>query len=137
MKKTIVATVLFASTLIASDITVKVTKLLNKNGKLSIGLYNKNDETFANMSKYYKGVHLVINDSKVIYTFENIPNGTYAVSVIHDENKNKELDKNFFGIPKEGYGFSNNIRPSFRGANFEESKFKLSSDKNIVINIGY
>jgi uncharacterized protein (DUF2141 family) len=26
--------------------------------------------------------------------------------VIHDENRNGELDTNMFGIPKEGYGFS-------------------------------
>ncbi len=137
MKKLILSTVLFASTIIASDIIVEITGLLNQNGKLSIGLYNKNDDTFANMSKYYKGVNLIINDKKAIYTFENISNGTYAISVIHDENENKELDKNFFGVPKEGYGFSNNIRPTFRGANFQESKFKLNSDKTIVINIGY
>ena len=137
MKKLILSTVLFASTIMASDITVEVTKLLNKNGKLSIGLYNKNDDTFANISKYYKGVHLVINDKKVTYIFKNIQNGTYAISVIHDENENKELDKNFFGIPKEGYGFSNNIRPSFRSANFEESKFILNSDKIINIKMEY
>lgn len=137
MRKLILGTVLFASTLIANDITVEVTNLLNTNGKLSIGLYNKNDDTFANMSKYYKSVNLKIDDSKVIYRFKNIPNGTYAVAVVHDENENKELDKNFFGVPKEGYGFSNNIRPSFRGANFEESKFELMSNKNVVIKIGY
>ncbi|MEA1892193.1 MAG: DUF2141 domain-containing protein, partial [Campylobacterota bacterium] len=108
-----------------------------KNGKLSIGLYNKDDDTFANMTKYYKGVNLKIDSNKTSYTFKNIPNGTYVISVIHDENENKKLDKNFLGVPTEGYGFSNNIRPSFRGANFEESKFKLSGNKNIVIEIGY
>jgi uncharacterized protein (DUF2141 family) len=137
MKKLILSTVLFASTLVASDITVEVTNLLNKNGKVAIGLFNKNDDTFSKLEKAYKGIHLGINGSKVIYTFKDIPNGTYAISVMHDENDNKKLDKNFFGIPKEGFGFSNNIRPSFRGANFEESKFELNSDKNIVIKIGY
>ena len=137
MKKLILGTVLTASILSANNITVEVTNILNQNGKIAIGLYNKDDDTFASMSKYYKAINLEINDKNVIYTFKNIPNGTYAISVIHDENENQKLDKNFFGIPKEGYGFSNNIRPSFRSANFEESKFKLNSDKNIVINIGY
>jgi len=137
MKKIILSAVLFASTLIASDITVEVTKLSNTNGKLSIGLYNKNDDTFAKLSKQYRGVHLEINDSKIIYAFKNIPNGTYAIAVIHDENDNGKLDKNFLGIPKEGYGFSNNIRPTFRSANFEESKFELNDDKSITIEIGY
>ena len=38
----------------------------------------------------------------------NLPPGNYGVAVIHDENKNKKLDRNFLGIPKEGFGFANN-----------------------------
>jgi uncharacterized protein (DUF2141 family) len=50
-----------------------------------------------------------------------VPPGRYAVVVIHDENSNMKLDRNFFGIPKEGFGFSNNPRviiaaPSFAAA---------------------
>jgi len=137
MKRLILGVVLATLMLSANSINVEVTNILNKNGKISIGLYNKDDDTFSNMSKYYKGVNLDINDTKVVYTFKNIPNGTYAISIIHDENENKKLDKNFFGIPTEGYGFSNNIRPSFRGATFKESMFTLNSDKNIVIKMGY
>ena len=55
---------------------------------------------------------------------EDIPPGTYALAVIHDENMNGKLDTNFLGIPKEGYGFSNGAKsllgaPSFSAASFE------------------
>ena len=33
--------------------------------------------------------------------------------------------------------YANNIRPTFKGASFDESKFELYSDKDIVINLGY
>ena len=42
--------------------------------------------------------------------FEDIPPGTYAIAVIHDENMNGKLDTNVFGIPTEGYGFSKDAR---------------------------
>ena len=50
-----------------------------------------------------------------------VPPGRYGVVVIHDENSNMKLDRNFFGVPKEGFGFSNNPRvvvsaPSFQAA---------------------
>ena len=32
--------------------------------------------------------------------------GTYAIAVFHDLNGNGKLDRNFFGIPSEPYGFS-------------------------------
>src|SRR3546814_11344781 len=34
--------------------------------------------------------------------------GRYSVALYHDENGNKEFDKDFLGIPSEGYGFSKN-----------------------------
>jgi uncharacterized protein (DUF2141 family) len=39
---------------------------------------------------------------------QNLPAGDYGVVVIHDENKNHKLDRNFIGFPKEGFGFANN-----------------------------
>jgi uncharacterized protein (DUF2141 family) len=39
---------------------------------------------------------------------EHLPPGNYGVAVIHDENRNAKLDRNFIGIPKEGFGFANN-----------------------------
>lgn len=52
--------------------------------------------------------------------FGNLPSGTYALALIHDENGNGKLDT-VLGIPKEGFGFSKNpaIRfgpPSFKSA---------------------
>lgn len=55
--------------------------------------------------------------------FEDIPPGTYAIAVIHDENMNGKLETNWLGIPTEGYGFSNDAKgmigvPSFSAASF-------------------
>ena len=55
--------------------------------------------------------------------FEDIPPGTYAIAVIHDENRNGKLDTNLVGISTEGYGFSNDVKglagaPSFSAASF-------------------
>ncbi|MBL0686563.1 MAG: DUF2141 domain-containing protein [Sulfurospirillum sp.] len=137
MKKIVLIVMLFTKSILANDITVEVSELINEKGKLSIGLYNQNDDTFADMTKHYKGVHLIIDKMKIVYTFQDVPNGTYAISIFHDENENEILDKNFFGMPKEGYGFSNNIRPTFRGATFEESKFDVKNSQIIKIIIGY
>ena len=133
MKKVILGTLTTLAPLLASNLTVEVTNIKNKHGKVAIGLYNKDDKTFANPEKYYKAIFIEIDSKKVVYTFENIPNGTYAVSVMHDENESGKLDKNILGIPKEGYGFSNNVKPAFRSANFKEAKFELLCNKTVNI----
>lgn len=59
--------------------------------------------------------------------------GTYALSVIHDENENDKLDTNFIGIPKEAFGFSNNPRIYFGPPSFEKASFELNKDSAITI----
>jgi uncharacterized protein (DUF2141 family) len=64
-----------------------------------------------------------IHDKQVTEEFKVAP-GKYGVVVIHDENQNQKLDRNFLGIPKEGFGFANNPRvllsaPSFQAASVQ------------------
>jgi uncharacterized protein (DUF2141 family) len=49
--------------------------------------------------------------------------GNYAIAVIHDENRNGELDTNMFGIPKEGYGFSSGAKVTMSAPSFSDAVF--------------
>ena len=70
--------------------------------------------------------------------FKGLHEGVYAVSVFHDENMNQKLDKNFVGVPKEGYGASNNPKKKMGPPSFEETKFELSgSEQSLEIKLIY
>jgi len=53
-------------------------------------------------------------------TFQ-VPPGRYGIVVIHDENDNMKLDRDFVGIPKEGFGFANNPRVIISAPSFQAS----------------
>jgi uncharacterized protein (DUF2141 family) len=53
--------------------------------------------------------------------WRDLPAGDYGVAAIHDENSNAKLDRNFLGIPKEGFGFANNPRVIWGPAPFKEA----------------
>ncbi len=57
----------------------------------------------------------------------NMPSGVYSVVIYHDLNANGELDRYFFGLPKEAYGFSNNARGSVGIPDFETSSFRVGT----------
>ncbi len=103
-----------------STLTVNVENLKNDKGDILIGLYDKPDNFPRKASA---GQVVRVTDKSMSVVFDDIHPGSYAVSVLHDENQNKDLDQNRVGIPKEGYGFSNNVMgvmgpPSFRKATF-------------------
>jgi uncharacterized protein (DUF2141 family) len=76
-----------------------------------------------------------ITGTTVRYTFEGVPTGTYAVSVMHDENANGKLDANFLGIPTEGYGVSNNHTHAMSAPTWDESKFDVKDGQDVRLGI--
>ena len=107
-------------------LVVNIKNIKNTNGDILIGLY---DSTSNFPRKVSTGKVVKVEDKEMQITFADIKPGNYAVSVLHDENQNKDLDQGKLGIPKEGYGFSNNVMgvmgpPSFRKARFVISRVR-------------
>jgi uncharacterized protein (DUF2141 family) len=101
---------------------VEVVNIKNNSGSIRVGLFD-NEKDF--LKKAVLGESVLANGEKVNVVIENIPAGEYAISVIHDENDNEELDVNFLGIPKEGFGFGNDAKGSFGPPSFEKAKVKI------------
>ncbi len=134
--------VLLSSFAIPNDtsysLTVEVKGLRNSIGEVQFTLYNKDgsipDEHFK---KYYKLLKAEIINGSSTVRFENIPQGTYAVNILHDENKNGEIDKGFI-LPKEGIGFSNIESIGLRNKpSFSKASFDLKSDRTIEVKVIY
>jgi len=64
-----------------------------------------------------------------------VPAGEYAIALYHDENNNGKCDRNFFGIPKEGFAFSNNVKPFLSAPSFKSCKFSVPQRKKISITL--
>jgi uncharacterized protein (DUF2141 family) len=120
------------------SLKVKVNGLRNSKGVVVFALYNKDksipDEHFKH---YYLKQTAEIKNNSSATTFENLPEGKYAVSILHDENKNGIIDKGFV-LPVEGVGFSNyqsiglTNRPKFKNASI-----LLNSDKELTVKVIY
>ena len=116
----------------SAKIKVKVVNLNDRKGNVSIGLFN-NGEGFPKKDSGKIGVEIPIVKSEVEFTFENLTNGTYAVAVYHDENKNGKLDRSFLGWPIEDYVFSNYAEGNFGPPSFENACFELKDFLEIIL----
>ncbi len=107
-------------------VTINVSGMKNSNGKCKVWFFDKADGFPTDEKKAVKCVEAPINGNKSQFVFENIPAGTYAVGVIHDENGNHKFDTNFMGIPKEAYGTTNDVRGGIGGPpKFEPAKITI------------
>jgi uncharacterized protein (DUF2141 family) len=108
------------------SIEVKVMEIREAKGDIRVGLFN-NEGDF--LKKAVEGKVVKASTEGVTVVFENLPEGDYAVSVLHDENGNGEMDKNVMGIPKEGFAFGNNAMGTFGPPSFEKSKVVVKKGK--------
>ena len=116
------------------SLTVSIKNISSDKGTLRVGIFNSQTD-FLKKQLYGQIIKSKSGDMKVV--FENIPVGAYAISIIHDENENGELDSNLFGIPKEGFGFSNDAMGTFGPPSFEKASFNLKENSTMTVNLKY
>jgi len=126
------------SSLSSGTLTIEISNFRNNHGQACVALFNR-EEAFPKLSeKAVRISYATITGLKSFVVFANLPGGEYAVSVLHDENDNKKMDTNFFGIPKEGVGASNDAKGHFGPPRYRDAKFIFNGDKQTIhIDITY
>lgn len=112
-------------------LTIKITNIRSAEGNIRVALRSDENTIVA-----FKIVEIDPKTLTAEAVFENLPEGTYGVATIHDENKNGKLDFNESGVPTEGYGHSNNPQRRPGPPSFDETKFAFAapgSNLNIAL----
>lgn len=99
-------------------LTIEIRNLKNNTGKVLI-------EIRGGKNNFIKGISADIVKQTSVITIDSLNEGEYSFKFFHDENNNKKLDVNLIGIPKEGFGFSNNAKGTFGPPAFKKTIFKL------------
>ena len=124
-----------------ASLTVSVSGMRNDKGQVFIQLWNASSGFPKQAEKAYKYVAVDANkavNGVITTTFSTLAPGTYAVSILHDENRNGKMDTNAFGIPSEGWAVSNNVITHLHAPSYEQASFKLlPSGQTISIALHY
>jgi len=105
-------------------LNIKINGLKNNNGQVVMELKDALENTI-------KSITGNIDNNQCNILIDSIATGEYTILYFHDENKNNKLDTNILGIPKEGYGFSNNASGKYGPPPIEKRIFDISEDKSM------
>ena len=96
---------------------------------IRVAVYSANaPEQFPSDDKFYRGIVSEAAGDRLTVLIPDLPSGKYAVGVYVDNNRNGRQDKNFFGVPKEKYGFSNDVRGIFGPPDFAAAAFDIGEN---------
>ena len=110
-----------------ADIELHIENIKEEGGTLWVHIFKDREAFPAESHKAYRLDSGYVNDGKSRIIVKQIPFGTYALTIHHDKNNNEKMDKDFFGLPAEQYGLSNNPKIFMSLPGFDECRFEVDT----------
>jgi uncharacterized protein (DUF2141 family) len=116
---------------VPSTLSIEFTDVRNTDGTLYIFIYNYQNQYPDNPYKHFEIDKRHVNCNRLLVNIPDMVKGKYAISILDDENANEDMDF-FFGIPTEGYAFSNNVRPILSMPDYEDILFDFQGENKLL-----
>jgi uncharacterized protein (DUF2141 family) len=120
-------------------LSVVVNGIRHQKGEICFRVYaNEKGFPMSSTSEAQSGCAKITGNS-VTKEFSGLKPGTYAVAIVDDQNGDRKLNKDFFGIPKEGFGISKNPTVSIQTGTpkFRDASFVVNKDTTVNIIMKY
>ena len=105
-------------------LVVHIDGLESADGNLRFSLFDSKKNF---MKRPIRAEIVQIADRQGTWTVEDLPFGEYAVLVHHDVNGNGEMERHWYGPPKEPSGASNDAPAKLGPPKYKDAKFQLDA----------
>ena len=113
------------------NLTIKVEGLQSRQGQVCVSLFAGSQGFPDRSDRAVRAQCVPVEQVQTVVTFQDLPLGNYAIAVFHDRNGNGKLDRNFLGIPTEGFGFSRNPTIRTGAPRFSEAAVFVAGTETI------
>lgn len=120
----------FASAANAAELAIEVVGVRSDAGVIRVALC-ADEECYKNNGPFVANAQMPADQAGARTVIDNLSPGEYAAVFYHDEDNDAEFDKGWF-VPKEGFGFSNDIEPVFGRPPFYAVKFFIPQDGTAI-----
>ena len=114
-------------------LTVEIDGLRNSAGNIDLLVFDQSQGWPDEIPYSIRKFEVRAVQGNMLVKVPNLPAGEYAVIVVHDENLNRRIDKDWRGVPIEQWGMSNNPRVYMTTPAFHRAKFHMQSDMEIHV----
>jgi uncharacterized protein (DUF2141 family) len=108
------------------SLTLHVDGFRNQKGVIGCAVFKNSKGWPEQDDDAFTRAAIPITSGTAVLSFQHVPAGRYGIACLHDENANHHLDRNFFRIPKEGFGFANNPRVVFAPPSWREASVEVA-----------
>ena len=121
---------LFSFTSENATLNIEIRNVRNHRGVIRISIYTSENQYPYHPARTYVVIKDSLTDGMVRTTIRDLAPGIYGLCFLDDENSSGQMENNMIGIPKEGFGFANNVKPFLKRPDFDQIQFRLGSGTN-------
>lgn len=121
----------------AQELTMRITGIKQGKGDILIAVFRGAEGFPSDTKKAVELLRATPVDGKAELTVKSLTAGRYAVSLFQDTNGDGLLNTNFLGIPKEGYGVSNNAFNTFSAPLYKDAYFLFPETALLTMQLKY
>ncbi|MGD1855296.1 MAG: DUF2141 domain-containing protein [Leptolyngbyaceae cyanobacterium] len=121
-----------------TQLAVEITGLNEPQGQVCLNLFDSGTGFPGDRDRAVQTLCVEPTAAPLLVAFDDLAPGSYAVSAFHDANGDSTLNRNFVGMPTEGFGFSRNPEALTGPPDFGEAVvFVAGAQTQIEIELSY
>ena len=114
----------------SAELLVSIDHIKSDNGTVLAQLFFGEENYQNKKSKEYAMLNAKTGQGEL--RFSDLIPGDYVVRLYHDENNNQKMDANAFGMPTEGYAFSNEAIGNMGPPKYKDMVVTIKADDQLV-----
>lgn len=116
-----------------TSLSITITHIKSGEGIVRVALYDHPDQFPYDPARKFVLSKKNMKDNMLSLNIPDLKEGIFVISLLDDVNGNDQMDYNIIHIPKEGYGFSNDIRPGLKPPPYEKCTFSVKKGENQMV----
>jgi uncharacterized protein (DUF2141 family) len=116
--------------------TLTVDQVAYSKGKIYVGFYEAKNNFPKHGQHAFRKVIETNGTASITTIWGDIPPAEYALAVYQDINNNDHLETGMFGIPKEPFGLSTNLKAGlFNMPTFKKCKVSIKEGTSLTVHL--
>ena len=113
-----------------TTLEIRISNIRNRYGVVRISVYTAPVQYPYNPWRTYTVSKDSLRAGVIQTTIRDLEPGIYGLCFLDDENRSGQMENNMIGIPLEGFGFANNVKPFLKRPDYSHVLFRLNPGAN-------